>query len=141
MADPRKLARVLRVRTLQLGQVQALELQAEAKLAQEAALAERIAQLSADVAPAAGPTPSSATSFAAAAHFRDRLNQSAAAAQHRLAAAEMGLDRARHASREARRDQSAIEKLIARAEAEGALKALRALEALPPLRKNRHDPC
>lgn len=136
----RKLDRLLRVRTLQLGQVRAEESRARERVAQEEALRERIAQLAANVAPA--PQSSEiATSLIAAAHYRDRLNQSAHAAERRVAVAETGLSAAEAASREARRDQNAIEKLITRERAEEAIKALRALEALPPTGKNRHDIC
>lgn len=55
--------------------------------------------------------------------------------------AEQSLEMARAATREARRDQNAIEKLITRAEADAALKALRELEQLPPMGRNRHDIC
>jgi DNA repair exonuclease SbcCD ATPase subunit len=131
--------RILRVRTLQLGQVRAEEGRARAKVEHEQALRERIAQLSANVAPT--EAQSTATSMMAAAHYRERLHQSAYVAQQRVAVAEQSLTAAAEATREAKRDQSAIEKLIARGEAEAAIKALRALEALPPTGKNRHDLC
>ncbi len=131
--------RLLRVRTLQLGQVRAEEGRARARVAQEEALRERIAQLSANIAPA--EEQSSATSLRAAAHYRERLHVSAHAAAQRVSVAEQGLNAAEEATREAKRDQSAIEKLVARAEAEAAVKALRALEALPPTGRNRHDLC
>lgn len=139
MANPRKLDRILRVRTLQLGQVRAREGHARDRVAQEAALRERIAQLSANVAPA--EAQEMATSLMAAAHYRERLHQSAIAAERRVEAAEQGLTVAEAATREAKRDQTAVEKLIARAEADAALKALRALETLPPTGRNRHDLC
>lgn len=139
MREPKKLNRLLRVRTLQLDQVRADELRARQRVEQEHHLRERIAALAADVAPA--PAALSAANLIAAAHYRDRLHQSAQAAEQRVAVAERGFDAAQAATREARRDQSAIEKLIARAEREAALKALRALEALPPTVRNRHDPC
>src|ERR1044072_6223259 len=131
--------RILRVRTLQLGQVRAEEGRARAKVEHEQALRERIAQLSANVAPT--EAQSTATSMMAAAHNRQRLDHAAYAAQQRVAVAEQSLPAAAEATREAKRDQSAIEKLIARGEAEAAIKALRALEALPPTGKNRHDLC
>lgn len=131
--------RILRVRTLQLGQVRAQEGAARARVEHELALRERIAQLAANVAPS--PAQSTATTLIAAAHYRERLHQSAHAATRRVADAEQGLTAAAEATREAKRDQSAIEKLIARSEAEAAVKALRALEALPPTGKNRHDLC
>ena len=70
-----------------------------------------------------------------------RLHQSAFAAEKRVEVAEQSLEMARAATREARRDQNAIEKLITRAEADAALKALRELEQLPPMGRNRHDIC
>ncbi|RYY42975.1 MAG: hypothetical protein EOP59_08880 [Sphingomonadales bacterium] len=136
----KKLARLHRVRTLQLDQVRAAEVQAQARVTQEFQLRERIASLAANVAPA----PSGAgfaASLMAAAHYRDRLHQSAHAAERRVEVAEQGLEQARAATREARRDQSAIEKLIGREQADAALKALRALEELPPSGRNRHDLC
>lgn len=136
----KKLDRLLRVRTLQLDLVRADEVRARTKVDQEAQLRDRIANLAANVAPAPSMAES-ANSLAAAAHFRERLQQSAFAAERRVAVAEQGLETARAATREARRDQNAIEKLIDRAEADAALKALRELEQLPPMGKNRHDIC
>lgn len=139
MPEPRRLERILRVRTLQLGLVQADEARALGKAADEAALRTRIAQLSDSVAPAA--TPVAGFSLLAAAHFRDRLQQSAEAADRRMLAAEAHAERAAEATRAARRDQNAVEKLIARVDAEAVVKAIRALESAPPVRKFRHDPC
>ncbi len=139
MPKPAKLDRILRVRTLQLGLVRAEETRAQERAASEALLKARIAQLVAGVAPASEPV--AAFSLVAAAHFRERLHQSAEAAEGRLRAAEAVAERAAEATREARRDQSAIEKLIARGEADAVVKAIRAMEAAPPTRKIRHDPC
>ncbi|MDT8760660.1 hypothetical protein MZO42_18315 [Sphingomonas psychrotolerans] len=136
----KKLERLLRVRTLQLDQVRAAEVQARSKVDQETTLRERIAALADNVAPAATPAPTFATSLIAAAHYRDRLHQSAFAAERRVAVAQQGLESARAATREAHRDQSAIEKLIEREQAKAALAALRELETLPATRK-RHDIC
>lgn len=136
----KKLDRLLRVRTLQLDQVRAEEVRARARVDQEAQLRARIASLAANVA----PSPSGvefANSLIAAAHYRERLHQSAAAAERRVAVAEQGLEAAQAATREARRDQNAIEKLLVRAEADAALRALRELEALPSIGRNRHDLC
>jgi hypothetical protein len=143
MADrsAQKLGRLLRVRTLQLGQVRSHEVSAHERVAQEEALRARIAQLSRDVAPAPSPTPSSATGLIAAAHYRERLNQSAHAAESRVAVAEQGLDVAREATREARRDQNAIEKLVVRARMQETIREMRALEDLPSARRKRHDLC
>lgn len=139
MANTRKLDRILRVRTLQLGQVRAQEAAAREKVAQEEALRARIAQLSANVAPT--EAQEMATSLKAAAHYRERLHQSALAAERRVEMAEQGLSHAESATREAKRDQSAVEKLIARSQAAAALKEMRALEELPPLARKRHDLC
>jgi hypothetical protein len=140
MADRRKtLDRLLRVRSLQLNLVRADEARAQAKLDGEQHLRNRIAALADNVAPA--PAPSGALALMAAAHFRDRLQQSAEAADARLHVAAQGLERAAAAARDAKRDQTAIEKLIEREMAEQALKAIRALEEPPPVRKFRHGPC
>jgi predicted NodU family carbamoyl transferase len=142
MADKHgnKLERLLRVRTLQLNLVRAGEVAANAKLDSESALQQRIAHLAASVAPKADDT-GFAASMAAAAYYRDRLHASAVAAENRCANAAAGVERAREATREARRDQSAIEKLIVRAEAQVALKELRAMEGAPAFNRNRHAPC
>ncbi len=139
----KKLDRILRVRSLQLDLTRADEVQAADKLRAEADLKARILQLADSVAPARSPALASATSLMAAAHYRDRLHQSVVAADQRIATANRGLDFARERTVEAKRDQSAIEKLIARAEADAALAAVRALEnSTSPLRsKNRHGPC
>lgn len=140
MADRGKtLDRLLRVRTLQLNMVRAEEARAHDRVASEQTLRNRIAALTDNVGPA--PPPGAALSLIAAAHFRDRLHKSAEAADARLRAAEQVLERAGAATREARRDHSAIEKLIAREEADQALKAIRALEEPPPVRRFRHGPC
>jgi flagellar FliJ protein len=140
MAKGRKLDRLLRVRTLQLDMVRVQEVAARAKVAQEEALRERIAQLAANVAPVT-ETKEFATGLIAAAHYRERLHQSAHAAERRVEVAEYGLQAAAEKTREAKRDQSAIEKLIARADAADAIKALREMENLPPSGRNRHDIC
>ncbi|MFM9829443.1 MAG: hypothetical protein ACKVOB_11980 [Sphingomonas sp.] len=133
------LDRILRVRTLQLGLVRADEARAHEKVTSEAALRERIAQLAANVAPST--TTDHAFSFVAAAHYRDRLTLSAMAADARVRAATEDAERASARSIEARRDQSAIEKLMARDDAADALREVRALETAPPFRRVRHDPC
>ncbi|ATY33014.1 hypothetical protein [Sphingomonas psychrotolerans] len=137
----KKLERLLRVRTLQLDQVRAAEVHARTRVDQEQTLRERIAALADNVAPVAAPAPTFATSLIAAAHYRDRLHQSAHAAERRVVVARQGLETARAATREAHRDQSAIEKLIEREDAKAALKVLRELEALPANARKRHDIC
>jgi len=137
--DRRKLTRIHRVRTLQLGLAQAEEARVRDLHASETALSQRIAQLAAGVAPT--PEASAAVSFAAAAHYRERLHRSAETAQNRVRAAEAETTRAAEATREARRDQSAIEKLLIRAETDAAVRAIRELQNAPPVRKVRHDLC
>lgn len=133
------LERILRVRTLQLGLVRAEEAQAHERLASETALRERIAQLAAAVAPEA--ERAGAFTLMAAAHYRDRLNQSADAAVARERHAATGVEHATQATLEAKRDQSAVEKLIARRAAGDAIKDMRALEEAPVAKRVRHDPC
>jgi flagellar FliJ protein len=133
------LTRIHRVRTIQLNLTRADEVEAQNRAASEAALSARIASLAAAVA----PTPSAAGGFSltAAAHYRDRLHQSASAAQTRVEAAEYRARAAGDATRAARRDQNAVEKLIERARADDVLKAVRALEEAPAFKSKRHDPC
>ncbi|MDB5708466.1 MAG: hypothetical protein JWL96_536 [Sphingomonas bacterium] len=133
------LARLLRVRTLQLGLTRAEEARARERFAGEAELKGRINQLAEAVAPTA--TETAAFSLVAAAHFRDRLQRSAEASAERLGAAQAVVDRAIEATRAAKRDQTAIEKLIERADADALIKAIRELEKAPSVRKIRHDPC
>ncbi len=137
--DPKKLARLHRVRTLQLNLTRADEARAHDKAASETALATRITALADAVAPA--PDTALAVSLSAAAHFRERLHESAAAARGRVEVAQQFVARAAEATRAAKRDQTAIEKLIQRADADAVLKAIRALEAAPATRTIRHDPC
>lgn len=141
MSDRRRLlARMERVRGLQLTLARAAEAEAQAHAATEAALGHRIAQLAAAIAPA--PVEGAGFSLTAAAHYRDRLQQSALAAELRVARAEDRAAQAGEATRAARRDREAVEKLRARADADAALIALRALESAPPARRPvRHDPC
>jgi flagellar FliJ protein len=141
MADTRSktLARIHRVRTLQLGLTRADEARAHDKFASEQALSGRIALLAEAVAPV--HETQVAVSLGAAAHYRDRLQQSANAAVERVQAAGYHVERAAEATRSAKRDQSAVEKLLARADADAVLKAIRAMEEAPAFRKVRHDPC
>ena len=140
MNDPKRLARLHRVRTLQLNLAQADEARAREGVASETALAERIRNLAAAVAPA--PEGARATALAAAAHYRDRLHRSADAAANRVRAAEAAAERLAEATKVARRDQSAVEKLMARATAAEIAAEIRALQDAPPAaRRVRHDPC
>jgi len=141
MADAKQLARIGRARDVQLRLAQAAEALAQDKHASETRLAARIAQLAADVAPAPATT-AAGVAFAAAAHYRTRLQQSAAAADARVRTADEAARRAGEAVREARRDQSAAEKLLSRATVSEAARALRVLEGeLPSSPRKRHDPC
>lgn len=137
--DKKKLARLHRVRTLQLGMAQAAEVRARDQAASEAALSSRIAQLAAAVAPSEGD--GAGVSLAAMAHYREKLHRTAEAASNRVRVAEAEAARTVEARQSAKRDQTAVEKLIARAEIEAALREIRALQEAPPTRKIRHDPC
>lgn len=143
MPDAKKLARIHRVRTLQLGLTRAEEMRAHEKFASETNLANRIQALADAVSPAPASV-ATAASLSAQAHFRERLHQSASAAQMRVQSAEMFVNRAAEATRSAKRDQSAIEKLLDRARIAAVAKEMRALEETPPvspLKAKRHDPC
>jgi flagellar protein FliJ len=83
MAKPKRLERLLRVRTLQLGQVQAQEATAAARLTQEAQLGARITALAENITPRAADT-GFASSMAAAAYYRDRLHGSACRGERRM---------------------------------------------------------
>jgi hypothetical protein len=137
--DKHKLARIHRVRTLQLGMAQAAETRARDQVASETALSHRIAQLADAVSPTQGG--GAGVSLAAQAHYREKLHRTAQAAENRLRTAQAEANRTLEARQSAKRDQTAAEKLIARAEAEDALRAIRALQETPPTRKIRHDPC
>lgn len=139
-ASAKQLARLHRVRTLQLNLTRADEARAHATHASEAALSARIASLAEAVSPVHGST-SAAVSMGAAAHYRERLWTSAIAAADRVRAAEHHAGLATQATQSARRDQSAVEKLIDRADAAALMKAMRALEEQAPSGRNRHDPC
>lgn len=138
-ADPRRFARVHRVRDVQARLAQAEEARADAKVAAEVNLAQRIARLAADVAPA--PVAASAMSLAATAHFRDRLHASATSARARVDAAEAFAERTRAATQAALRDRTAAEKLLDRARAAAAIAAARAEPDAPDRPRDRHDPC
>ena len=137
----KRLSRVLRVRTMQLNLTQAEEARAAARVADEIALRDRIRTLAEAVSPV--PTPSAtAAGLGAAAHYRERLHATAQVVEQRVVQADAGLEHARSATMAAKRDQSAVEKLLERAHAARALRELRAMENAPPVRRpNRHDPC
>ena len=137
------LARIHRVRTMQLTLARAEEARQRAALEDQQALTRRIAGLVDAVAPTQALHDS--THFAAIAHYRERLHQSAAAAAQRVTQAEARTAAATVASQDAKRDQTAVEKLIDRARIEADRRAMRALEDAPVfragLRAKRHDPC
>ncbi|WP_454278831.1 hypothetical protein [Sphingomonas sp. Marseille-Q8236] len=138
------LNRLHRVRTLQLNLTMAEESRAQQRVTTERQLSDRIAQLVEAVAPTPTP-PTSAAALMARAHFRHRLNESSDAAASRVAAAEHQASRAAEQTRDAKRDQTAVEKLLERARAAAIRAEMRALEDMPaasPRRsQNRHDPC
>ncbi len=133
--DKKKLQRLHRVRTLQLGMAQAAETRAHDQVASETALSNRIAQLADAVSPGEGG--GAALSFAAMAHYREKLHRNAEVIDNRVRAAEAEAARALEARQTAKRDQTAVEKLMARADAEAALRAIRALQEAPPTRPRR----
>ena len=137
-ASARTLARLHRVRTLQLNLTRAEEARAANAHASEASLHARIEVLAHG---ASGAGDADALTLGASAYYRDRLWTSAAAAAERVRIAEARMAEAGAATRTARLDQSAVEKLIARSDAAATLKAIRAMEDYSPVRRNRHDPC
>lgn len=141
MRDRRvQLARIDRVRAIQLTLARAAEADAQAQAATESALGQRIAQLAAGVAPA--PAIGGGVTLAAAAHYRDRLQQSALAAERRVSRAQGRVDAAVEATRSARRDSKAVARLRELADAEAIAAETRALQEAPPARRaNRHEPC
>lgn len=140
MKRAKQLARIGRVRAVQLGLARAAEVEARAHEASETALGDRIARLAAAIAPA--PMAGGAGTLAAAAHYRERLQQSAFAARARVMRATDRAEAAADATRAAERDGKAVEKLRARADADAALAALRRSDGpLPARRTLRHDPC
>lgn len=135
MPDRKQLGRIHRVRTLQLTLARAEEARAHDRHATETALAARVVQL----ADAAVSGSGGAAALGAAAHYRERLHQSAHQLAHRVRAAEADAARAAEDARAAKRDQGAVEKLIERADADLLRRAMRALEELGE--RKRHGPC
>lgn len=136
MADAKRLKRLHRVRTLQLGLARADESRAQAQLSSETQLAHRITQLADAVAPQASDN-ARATNLAAAAHFRERLHRSAEAAMNRVRMAETQADLSSEATRTAKRDQSAVEKLLDRQRADDVRAEMKQLEDAPASRPRR----
>lgn len=138
----KRLDRLLRVRTMQLGMVRAEEGRAAARLADEQALRDRVTTLASAVAPTPSGMADTALSVMATAHYRDRLVTTAQTIAERVDLAERALDHARAATQAAKRDQTAMEKLIERAQQEAVRRAGRALERLgEQAPKKRHDIC
>jgi flagellar protein FliJ len=129
MADAKRYARLLRVRTLQRDLAQAAEAQAADQAQRSRQLVNRIAELAADVSPA--PGGSSGLDLTAAAGFRARLHLSQADASARQATAEAVLAARREATRAARQDHGALEKLAERARARAAIEEMRKLADAP----------
>lgn len=134
MPDAKRLKRLHRVRTLQVGLARAEEARTQAQLISETQLAQRIAQLADAVTPAPATT-AGAVQMAAMAHFRDRLHRSAEAAANRVRMAEQQVERSAEATRGARRDESAVEKLLERRRAEDLRAEMKALEDAPHHKK------
>lgn len=139
MGNAKKLARIHRVRTLQLGLTRADEMRAGERAASEAALSARIANLVDAVAPVT--QSGNAFSLGATAHYRSRLQQSAFTAAAREQNARALHEQSMEATRVAKRDQSAVEKLMERARAREGQRERRALEDIPSFPRKRHDPC
>jgi len=137
--DAATLVRIHRVRTLQLTLARAEESRARDLVDSEAALEQRIGALAAAVAPAPGTL--AGLGLGAAAQYRDRLHQSAAAVAGRVTRAEQAAATSAAATRAARQDQGAVEKLIARARRDEASVERRSLEALPFVAGKRHETC
>lgn len=135
----KQLARVHRVRDVQVRLAEADHARARDKADAERRLGERVAQLAAEVAPVV--RLGTAAGFAATAHFRERLQQSALNADTRARAAAAQSDRAAERVTEAKRDRTAVEKLRRRAEEVVREDSRRAPDDPPAARRARHDPC
>ncbi|MET4897756.1 hypothetical protein RN629_11460 [Sphingomonadaceae bacterium jetA1] len=139
------LTRLHRVRTLQLNLTMAEEARAQERVASEQQLSHRIGQLIEAVSPAPTAAPAFAASLMANAHFRSRLHESADAATHRVRVAEQRATHATEQTRAAKRDQTAVAKLLDRAKIAAIRAEMRALEELPASGKGdarkRHDLC
>ncbi|MBJ6123583.1 hypothetical protein [Sphingomonas mollis] len=134
------LARIHRVRTLQLGLARADEMRHHDTLASETALTDRIAALVDAVAPTAEVL--AAQHLSATAFYRERLQLSADAAASRVRVAGHRAMVAEEATRAAKRDQTAVEKLLDGARRIDLARAMRALEDMPAVSKGkRHGPC
>lgn len=127
--DPKRLGRLLRVRSLQLDLARAEQAAAAERASSAAALAARIEALHQDVAPRTGADRG--LNLFAASHYRDRLAASKIEAHRRVAVADQQLLHAQEAAGAAKRDHNAIEKLVERALDAEAAAARKALEEAP----------
>ncbi|PZO92006.1 MAG: hypothetical protein DI623_00705 [Sphingomonas sanxanigenens] len=127
--DPKRLGRILKVRSFQLDQARVEEAAAADRASSAHALAQRIASLSEGVAPREGSAEG--LNLFAAAHYRERLARSQQEAQRRIAEATRQLDQAREQTGAAKRNHGAVEKLIDRELEARALDARRALANAP----------
>ncbi len=140
MQKEKMLARLHRVRTLQLGLARAEEVRQAEALAGEHQLTQRISALVDAVAPTTQST--GAHDLSAAAYYRERLQRTADAAVTRVEMAERRANVATEATRAAKRDQTAVEKLMERARHAATAREMRALEDAPGIpRAKRHGPC
>ncbi len=138
MRDEKRLARLHRVRGLQLDLRRAEENRALIAHASTAELLQRIERLTDSVTPGQGHHDG--LTLQASAQLRDRLHISRLDARDRLDNAEVVLEATRAATREAKRDQTAIEKLMERARADRAIAEMRKLADLPGMpRKMARD--
>ncbi|MFW2829608.1 hypothetical protein [Sphingomonas sp. ID0503] len=125
MRDPKRLGRLLRVREVQRDIAQAQESQARGQLATAEQLVQRIDQLVADQAPSEGFAH--ALTLAAGAVYRTRLTDSRVNAQGRVFNAERAVEMKVEATKSARRDHNAMEKLVERAKKQLAMQEMRKL--------------
>jgi hypothetical protein len=127
--DPKRLGRLLKVRSFQLDQARVEEIAAADRASSAHALAQRIASLSEGVAPREGAAEG--LNLFAAAHYRERLAKSQQEAQRRIADANHALDLAREQTGAAKRNHGALEKLIERELDARTADATRALANAP----------
>lgn len=128
--DPRRLARMLRVRTVARDLARADQLRAAEQQHAATDLAARLDALHHAVGPQTGMA--GGLGLGAAAFYRGRLADGRIEAARRIAATRAAHDAARLAAEAANRDRQAVEKLLDRARAERATAEARALEDLPP---------
>jgi hypothetical protein len=127
--DPRRLARMLRVRTVARDLARADQLRAAEQQHAATDLAARLDALHHAVGPQTGMA--GGLGLGAAAFYRGRLADGRIEAARRIAATSAAHDAARLAAEAANRDRQAVEKLLDRARADRAAAEARALEDLP----------